>query len=169
MSAPIKITDLLDASNTDELAGFTWELGEVQYQPTAKGSKISLGDAPHVKVTNVERFEGMFPGVILAALNGTSVKVACQAVTRRMKLKDRQAGEESMKVAVLNSLRGIKNRASVVIKTVIRAFGRVFETEEAYMEFGTAFLAAKGLDDETIAEILQGAAEKEEIEEEVAE
>ena len=163
-----KLTDLLDASHTDELAGFIWEQGEVQYQPTAKGAKISLGDAPHVKVTNVERFEGMFPGVILAALNGTSVKVACQAVTRRMKLKDRQAAWESMQVAVLNSLRGIKNRASVIIKTVIKAFGKTFESNEAYMEFGTALLISKGITDEgDIAEILQGAAEV--TEEEVAE
>lgn len=164
MSA-INITDLLDASNTDALAGFVWETGEVQYQPTAKGSKVSLGDAPHVKVTNVERFESMFPGVILAALNGTSVKVACQAVTRRMKLKDRQVAEQTMQVAVLNSLRGIKNRASVVVKTVIRAFGKVFESQEDYLTFGRELLSSKGLDDETIAEILEGAAETEEVEE----
>lgn len=165
MNATINLTDLLDASHTDELAGFIWEQGEVQYQPTAKGAKISLGDAPHVKVTNVERFEKMFPGVILAALNGTSVKVACQAVTRRMKLKDRQVSENSMQVAVLNSLRGIKNRASVVVKTVIKAFGKVFESQEAYLEFGRALLGAKGLSDEDIAEILEGAAETEEVEE----
>lgn len=143
-------------------AGFSWELGEVQYEPT-KGTKVSLGDAPHTKVTDVAKFEATFPGVILAALNGTSIKVACQAVTRRMKLKNRQVSENEMRAAVINSLRGIKNRSGIVVKTVIRAFGRVFETEEQYLEFGREFLATKGLDSDTIEEILQGAMEKDEV------
>lgn len=164
MATTTKITDLLGDENTDALAGFIWETGEVQYQPTKQGSKVSLGDAPHVKVTNVERFEAMFPGIILAALNGTSIKVACQAVTRRMKLKDRQSAWDSMRVAVLNSLRGIKNRASVVVKTVIKAFGKTFESQDEYLTFGRELLGSKGLSDEDIAEILEGAAEVEEVE-----
>jgi hypothetical protein len=163
----MKITDLI--SDVTELFGFIWELGEVQYEPTRGGSKVSLGDAPHVKVVDVAKFEATFPGVILTALNGTSIKVACQAVTRRMKLKNRSVSESDMRAAVANSLRGIKNRGGVVVKTVIRAFGRQFESEEAYMTFGREFLASKGLDAETAEEILLGAMETEEVTDEVTE
>lgn len=157
----MKLTDLI--LDVTEAFGFIWELGEVQYQPTRQGAKVSLGDAPHVKVTDVTLFEATFPSIILAALNGTSIKVACQAVTRRMKLKNRQTSESEMRMAVVNSLRGIKNRGGVVVKTVIKAFGRIFESEEAYLEFGREFLGSKGLDVETVEEILAGAAETEEV------
>lgn len=149
----MQLTDLIQ-DGTD--AGFTWELGEVQYEPS-KGHKVSLGDAPHTKVTDVSKFEAAFPGVILAALNGTSIKVACQAVTRRMKLKNRQVTEQEMRAAVVNSLRGIKNRATVV--TTFVAFGKKFATEAEALEFGREFLRSKGLDEETVEEILAGAVE----------
>jgi hypothetical protein len=137
-------------------AGFTWELGEVQYEPT-KGTKVSLGDAPHTKVTDVTKFEATFPGVIIAALNGTSIKVACQAVTRRMKLKNRQVTENDMRAAVINSLRGIKNRATVVTQRVFVWGGKEYATQ---LEAETAMreaLEAKGLDADTIEEIVSSA------------
>jgi len=147
-------------------AGFVWESGEVQYRPDPKQStKVSLGSAPYVRVVDVPKFERYFPGVILQALDGTSILVACQAVTRRM-LKAVRAGApkpstEAMQIAVLNALRGIKNRGGVVLK--IKAFGKVFENEAQYMEFGLALLIGKGLDEETAKEILLGAMETEEV------
>jgi hypothetical protein len=158
---------LIQDGNAAE-AGFEWKSGEVQYRPNPKEStKVSLGNAPHVRVTNVEKFEAYFPGVILQALDGTSVLVACQAVTRRM-LKAVRAGapkptDESLRIAVINALRGIKNRGGVVIQ--IRAFGKVFKSNEEYMTFGREFLGGKGLDEATIEEILTGAAETVEVEE----
>jgi len=53
--------------------------------------------------------------------------------------------------------RGIKNRGGVVLK--IQAFGKTFSSQEEYIAFGTELLAAKGLDAETISEILMGAVE----------
>lgn len=147
-------------------AGFEWKSGEVQYRPNPKEStKVSLGNAPYVRCTDVEKFEAYFPGVILQALDGTSILVACQAVTRRM-LKAVRAGapkptDEQLRIAVINALRGIKNRGGVVFQ--IRAFGKTFKTEAEYMEFGTAFLSGKGLDEDTIREILTGAAEQVEV------
>lgn len=147
-------------------AGFEWKSGEVQYRPNPKEStKVSLGQAPYVRVTNVEKFEAYFPGVILQALDGTSVLVACQAVTRRM-LKAVRSGApkptwEQLRIAVINALRGIKNRGGVVIQ--IRAFGKVFKSMDEYMTFGRDFLGNKGLDAQTIEEILTGAAEEVEV------
>lgn len=151
-----EIANLMGDGSVD--AGFTWELGEVSYEPT-KGQKVSLGDAPHAKVEDVAKFEDNFPGIILAALNGTSIKVACQAVTRRAILRNRQVTETELRSLVLNNLRGIKNRAAVVVKREIKAFGRIFASDEEYMTFGLELLTSKGLDEETAREILAGAAE----------
>jgi hypothetical protein len=169
MTAPTKQLDtsaLIQDGNAAE-AGFEWKSGEVQYRPDPKQStKVSLGQAPHVRVTDVGKFEAYFPGVILNALDGTSVLVACQAVTRRM-LKAVRAGApkptwEQLRIAVINALRGIKNRGGVIVQ--IRAFGKVFKSMDEYMTFGREFLSGKGLDEATVEEILTGAAETEEVE-----
>jgi hypothetical protein len=170
-ATPAKLLDtsaLIQDGNAAE-AGFEWKSGEVQYRPDPKQStKVSLGkNVPYVRVTDVGRFETYFPGVILQALDGTSVLVACQAVTRRM-LKAVRAGapkptDEQLRIAVINALRGIKARGGVVIQ--IRAFGKVFKSMDEYMTFGREFLSGKGLDEATVEEILTGAAEEVEVEE----
>jgi hypothetical protein len=118
----MKVTDIarLIASGVD--AGFEWLEGKVSYRPNpAVNHKVSLGLAPHVKVIDVVKFEENFPGVILAALNGTSILVQCQGVTRRA-LKAVKAGAKpvtpaELREAVINSLRGMKNRTSIVVRT----------------------------------------------------
>lgn len=169
MTAPtLKLQDTSALIQDGSEAGFVWESGEVQYRPDPKQStKVSLGNAPYVRVSEVGKFETYFPGVILQALDGTSILVACQAVTRRM-LKAVRAGapkptDEAMRIAVVNALRGIKNRGGVIVKTIIKAFGKTFESETEYMEFGIALLTGKGLDEETAKEILAGAMETEEV------
>ena len=149
----------LMGSETEE-AGFVWEEGEVQYEPDGDSkTKVSLGVAPHTRVVDVAKFEENFPGVILAALNGTSIKVACQAVTRRALIRDRKTTDESMRTAVLNALRGIKNRGAVVVKREFIAFGKSFATQELANAFVREFLGAKGLDEDTINDILADAVE----------
>ena len=151
----MKTTDLIQDDNAAG-AGFSWELGEVQYEPT-KGTKVSLGDAPHTKVTDVSLFEATFPGVILAALNGTSIKVACQAVTRRMLLKNRQTTEAEMRAAVINSLRGIKNRATVVTQKVYVWGGVEYASKDAAEGAMRAALLEKGMDENVVDEIVASA------------
>lgn len=140
-------------------AGFTWDKGEVSYEPT-KGQKVLLAkDAPHVKVIDVEAFEKAFPGVILAALNGTSIKVACQAVTRRALLRAKQPGvkpptDDEMRLAVLNSLRGIKNRSTVIVRREYAAFGQTFGTLEEAKEHARTMLLGKGYDEALVTDVL---------------
>jgi hypothetical protein len=134
--------------------GFTWELGEVAFQPENQGAKVSLGDAPFTKVVDVALFEKQFPGVILAALNGTSIKVFCQGVTRRMKLRDRAVSEAEMQKAVLDALRGVRSRGGSTVRFKYVVGGKSFDTIEAAQAHGREVLVSKGLDDETIEDIL---------------
>lgn len=156
----LNIETLLDDGSE---AGFVWESGEVQYEPT-KGQKVSLGEAPHVRVTDVSLFEDNFPGVILASLNGTSIKVMCQGVTRR-RLKNVKAGggkrptDAEMRPDVLNALRGTKNRATVIEREV-EVFvygGQTFATLEEAQAAEIATLVDLGVPaDKARAKVLQG-------------
>ena len=151
--------DMTKLTANGEDAGFAWDKGEVSYEPT-KGQKVLLAkDAPHVKVIDVEKFEAAFPGVILAALNGTSIKVACQAVTRRALLRAKQPGvkpptDDEMRLAVLNSLRGIKNRSTVIVRREYAAFGQTFATLDEAKDYAREQLLGKGYDEALVTDVL---------------
>lgn len=108
-------------SDNSAAFGFTWEHGPVSHEPAKDGIKVELAkDAPFVKVTDVIAFEDNFPGVILAALNGQSVKVRCQAITRGMYLDARREGgrkptEEGMREAIVQGLKGMRSRGGVTV------------------------------------------------------
>ena len=71
---------------------------------------------------------------------------------------------------MLNSLRGIKNRASVVHTQSFIFGGKEFPTRQEAIDYGREVLTAKGLDDDLITEILEGAIEAEaETQDEVTE
>ena len=134
-------------------SGFSWQMGDVAYQPE-KGAKVSLGEAPHAKVEDVVKFEAAFPGVILAALNGTSIKVLCQGVTRRLKLRDRKVSDADMQDAVIDALRGVRSRGGSTIRFKYVVGGKTFDNISDAQDYGREVLASKGLDDETIDSIL---------------
>lgn len=154
-----KIEEMLNAEGA-QAAGFVWESGEVQYQPSKTDrQKVSLGNAPHVKVVDVKRFEEEFPGVILASLNGTSIKVQCQGVTRRELLSVKANGgkrpdDETMRPDVLRSLRGMKSRGTVIVKTVEKFIygGQEYDTAEEAQAAEIAFLVDMGVDATTARE-----------------
>jgi hypothetical protein len=154
MNTQISITDLLQDDNTDA-AGFIWETGPVSHEPS-KRNRILLGDAPHAKVTDVTKFEAQFPGVILKALDGTSVKVLSQAVTRRAWLRAKAAGQKpdwkEMQLGVLRALRGLKQRATVVVRNVAKYVvgDTLYDSMDEARDAARDLLAEKGLDDETI-------------------
>lgn len=148
-----KIEEMLNDEGAAS-AGFSWESGEVSHQPDKSSrQKVSLGNAPHVKVLDVKRFEEEFPGVILASLNGTSVKVQCQGVTRRRLLAVRANGgkrptDADMRPDVLASLRGMKSRGTVVVRTVEKFIygGIEYETAEEAQAAEIATLIDLGVD-----------------------
>lgn len=161
----VDVASLIASDDHNSDAGFIWEYGEVQYRPNPKEStKVSLGNAPHVKCTNVERFEANFPGVILAALDGTSILVACQAVTRR-RLRAVKAGapkptDAELRTAVINALRGVRNRATVIERDNWLALDQTsFKTREEAAEHSVQLLVAKGLDEDMAREIVESAIE----------
>lgn len=148
-----KIEEMLTAEGAAE-AGFEWQSGEVNYQPDKNSrQKVSLGDAPFAKVVDVEKFEENFPGVILAALDGTSIKVQCQGVTRRAILASKREGgkrpnDAEMRPDVLRSLRGMKSRTTVVVQNVTKyVYGGVeYDTIEEAQAAEIATLVDLGVD-----------------------
>lgn len=162
-STQLSVATLITGNDHAKDAGFVWEYGEVQYRPNPKDStKVSLGNAPHVKCTDVGLFEANFPGVILAALDGTSILVACQAVTRR-RLRAVKSGapkptDDELRTAVINALRGVRNRATVIERDNWLALDQTsFKTREEAAAHSVQLLIAKGLDEDMANEIVESA------------
>lgn len=146
-----------------ERAGFSWEYGEVQYRPDpSESTKQSLGQAPHMRVKDVEKFEANFPGVILQALDGTSVLVGSQAVTRR-RLKAVKAGspkptDPELRTLVVLAMRGIKNRGGVVIRDNWLALdGTSHKTQAEAVEYSITKLVEKGIPEAIAREAVESA------------
>ena len=92
--------------------GFEWLSEEVRKDLDGDRKYITVGNAvPILKVTDIALFEDTFPGVVLASLDGTSIRVKCQGVTRRMVLLNRSASTLDMQEAVLKSLHGVRTGA----------------------------------------------------------
>lgn len=146
-----------------ERAGFEWQYGEVQYRPDpSESTKQTLGQAPHMRVKDVEKFEANFPGVILQALDGTSVLVGSQAVTRR-RLKAVKAGspkptDAELRTLVVLAMRGIKSRGGVVIRDNWLALdGSSHKTQAEAVEHSVTALVARGIPEAVAREAVESA------------
>ncbi len=111
--------DIATAIATPEAYGFMWDNGEVGMNRTGEGAAhkgspnyVSLGHVPLAKVTDVVTFEEHFPGVILASLDGSSIRVKVQGVARRMKQRDHGVSDEAIMKAEIRALLGIKASAT---------------------------------------------------------
>lgn len=82
MSATIK-----EITSMPEAFGFTFASGPVA---RGKGDKavVHNANAPHIRVENLATFDKAFPGVVLDALDGSSIIVQCQAKTRNNDSRD---------------------------------------------------------------------------------
>ena len=93
--------------------GFEWLSEEVRKDLDGDRQYVKVGNTvPILKVIDIALFEATFPGVVLASLDGTSIRVKCQGVTRRMVLLDRSVSTTDMQEAVLKSLHGVRTGAS---------------------------------------------------------
>lgn len=136
---------------TEKEQGYEWHMGPVAHEPDAEGTtKVALRDVPHIFVTDVKIFDEHFPGTILGSLNGTSLKVLSQAVARRMVLKDRKVTDEQIKSAILNAVRGIRQRGpgAIVREKVYEFQGVEYATLAESQAAQMAFLIDLGVDPE---------------------
>lgn len=164
-AAILSTAQLIAGNDHTQDAGFVWEYGEVQYRPNPKEStKVSLGQAPHIKCTDVGKFELNFPGVILAALDGTSILVGSQAATRR-RLRAVRSGapkptDEELRTLVINAMKGVKNRATIIEReTFVALDGAEFKTLDEAKEHSVQLLMAKGLAEDMARDVVEGAVE----------
>lgn len=66
----------------DEILADTQAFGFVFFQGSVKKERRPLGEVPLIRVTDSPVFDRNFPGVILTASNGTSIKVSSQRIGR---------------------------------------------------------------------------------------
>ena len=113
--------------------GFEWLSEEVRKDLDGDRQYVKVGNAvPILKVIDIALFEASFPGVVLASLDGTSIRVTCQGVTRRMVLLTRAATTLDMQEAVLKSLHGVRTGSTRTTETFI-----VFDDDDNEHRFPT--------------------------------
>lgn len=103
------------SDDTLEKFGFVWKLGDIGSGGTGPDKRI-LGQTPYVYIENVRKFDETFPGIAQGAMNGTSIKVTCQDVTRTLMEKNQRTPVKEMRTAVINRLRGVKARSTTVVE-----------------------------------------------------
>ena len=108
--------------DTNEM-GFEWAYGPVSKEagPNRTDRAVIREDAPYVRVTDVVKFETAFPGKILQSLNGTSIKVRCQGVTRPAILKDRNVSNDELQTRIINAMKNIRSGGGT--RTVVKFRG----------------------------------------------
>ena len=135
--------------NNGDSAGFVWNAGPVSYVAAKGQSPVLLSTtAPHLTVTDTQKFGEVFPGVILECLDGTSIKVLSQGVTRRMLRADRKASDRDMKIGVLDAIRGVRrSRPATIIRERVYVVDGVEHTDVAAAQAAQmAYLIDLGVD-----------------------
>lgn len=145
------------ARNWEEI-GIVWSEETVRKQNGDNASdKAPIRGTAQIPVPNdLDKFVAHFgDSCVLGIMNGTSVRVMAQDVNRRMLAKG--ASTEAIREAVYNRLKGIRNSASPVVRTVVKyplADG-TFYTGTDLVEYKQAALAAY-VDKGVPVEVAQG-------------
>ncbi len=100
--------------------GITWNAEPVSKQHGDHATdRVIIGDAQIAIVTDLDAFTQEFGSAcVLGIMDGTSVRVMCQDVSRRMLAKN--AKPDEIRAAIINRLRGIRNAGArtTTVKTV---------------------------------------------------
>lgn len=109
-------TETITKSDTELYAemGLRFDAEEVSKQRGDNASdKVVIGIGQIAIVTDLVLFEAAMPGVVLGSLNGTSVRVMSQDVSRRA-IEKGIKGAKAIQALVINRLRGVRNNGGGV-------------------------------------------------------
>jgi len=70
--------------------------------------RMELGEVPVPVVDDVETFNKAFPGLVLGAVNGTSIPVSTMYIGREMLWRDRGTSSEKIAEAVVAWMNGVR-------------------------------------------------------------
>jgi hypothetical protein len=94
--------------NDYALMGIRFDTEEVSKQRGDHASdRVVIGNGQIAVVTDLVKFEAALPGVILGCLNGTSIRVMCQDVSRRCIEKGVKAAD-AIQAAIMLRLKGVR-------------------------------------------------------------
>jgi hypothetical protein len=99
--------------------GIEWNAEKVSKQQGdhATDRVVITGDAQMPVVQDLDKFRAEFgDGAILGIFNGTSIRVMAQDVNRRLLTAGKDA--ETIKEAIYNRLKGVRNAATATVRTV---------------------------------------------------
>lgn len=114
---------LSEVLNAPEDHGFAFVVEDVEKDG------ITYAGVPLIVVNDVTKFEASFPGVILAALDGSSIRVSAQRIVRDARSKGVK-DLDNLKTRLVNWLLGV--RAPAFTKVIVKFAGpegKQFESE----------------------------------------
>lgn len=142
-----------DLRNPTDEDGFVWEIEPVSKQAGENPKdRVEVGKGPIMVVRDVAKFDAVFPGLILNALDGSSIRVQNQGIVRRMLLKDKHVTEDAMKDAVIASFKGVRTRSAPAPK-FMGADGKTYTSEIEAKAASKAFLLDQGIAPEVVAQM----------------
>lgn len=99
--------------------GFKWDFGAVSSGGRGDKGTILANDAPCIVVTDIATFASRFEAAALNGMNGQSIRVQCQAIARRMLLKDRKSSKAVMQATMVSSvLLNVRTRTAIGTREV---------------------------------------------------
>lgn len=106
---------------------------------------VALRQVPVIEVTDSAKFDALKPGVVLDAINGTSVKVSSQRVSRDYAYDNqRQATDkrdEAIRQKNVEWILGIKTTRTVEVQVFVGPEGQKFSTIEEAQDAWLAWQA----------------------------
>ncbi len=112
--------------------GFHWSM-----EPVMK-KDMDLGQVPIPVVDDVVLYETKFPGRLIQAVNGQSIRVTGQRIARDMKWEDRGTTDEAIAKQQLAWMSGARKARSVVTverRIYVASDGTEFDTKEELLTY----------------------------------
>lgn len=127
--------------------GIRFDTEEVSKQRGDHASdRVVLGNGQIAVVTDLDKFRKAFGDeCVLGILDGTSIRVMCQDVSRRLLNKGTKAAD-AIQAAIINRLKGVRNSGGGSVRTVTKTVynlpdGTKYEGESE-TEYQQAYAAA---------------------------
>lgn len=144
-----------DLRNPTAEHGFEWVIEPVSKQagPNKSDRKI-VGKGPILRVTDVAKFDATFPGVILACLDGSSIRVKAQGVVRPMLIANPNVSIDDMKDAVINNLKGVRSARRAAAPVFVGLDGKNYATQTEAAQANLAHLVDSGIPADVARQVL---------------
>jgi hypothetical protein len=106
---------------------------------SVKSGDVEYQNVPLIRVTDLAKFDTAFPGAVLSALDGSSIRVSSQRIVREARDKNATIKPDEMKVKLVNWLNGVRAPSTRVLYAGPegKTFATEAEAKQAWMDWAS--------------------------------